>query len=91
MLSPRQIKMQIAASAKRRRLEKNLSRKTLSERSGIPASTIRHFEATGNAGLPTLLAIAMALECLDEFACLFQQKTLSSLYQLPKPRKRGRQ
>lgn len=91
LITPHQLKMQIAEQAKQRRLEKNLSRLTLYKKSGVPTSTIKHFETTGNINLEALLMLAMALDCLSDFASLFAQKAPISLYNLPKQRKRGRQ
>ncbi len=91
ILTTEQIKKQIAEHAKQRRLEKNLSRASLEEKSGIPASTIKHFETTGKVSLDALLAIAMVLDFLAEFAQLFAPKPLASLKHFPKSRERGRQ
>ncbi len=91
LLSPYQIKQQIAAHAKERRLRKNYSRKTLEAKSAVPASTIKHFETTGNISLEALLQIALVLDGLNDFAQLFAPQPPVSLYQ-PKPdRQRGRQ
>ena len=57
-----------------RRLADNLSRKTLSAQSGVPSPTIRHFETTGKISLVSLLQIAQALGCMDNFLGLFPEK-----------------
>lgn len=91
LLSPIQIKKQIADHAKQRRLEKNLSREGLEKRSGVPASTIKRFETTGNISMQALLMIAVVLDCLTEFSQLFLPHVPISLYNTPKQRERGRQ
>jgi transcriptional regulator with XRE-family HTH domain len=91
LLTPIQIQKQIAGQAKQLRLEQNLSRKSLAEKSGIPASTIKRFETTGNIGIGALLAIALVLDCLTPFMQLFIQQAPLSLYDIPKQRERGRQ
>ena len=55
--TPEEIKMMIADQARRRRLDKNFSRKTLSERSGVPEGTVKHFELTGQISLNSDLAL----------------------------------
>jgi len=90
LLTASQIKKQIASQAKQRRLEQNLSRSSLATKSGIPASTIKRFETTGNISLGALLAIAWVLDCLTQFTPLFQQTPIT-LYHPPKQRERGRQ
>lgn len=42
---------------KKRRLSKNLSRKTLAENSGVSESTIKRFELTGVVTLEALILI----------------------------------
>ncbi|MHB1949689.1 MAG: helix-turn-helix domain-containing protein [Gammaproteobacteria bacterium] len=91
LLTPQQIKLQLAERAKQRRLEQNISRKTLAAKSGVPESTIKRFETTGNISLDALIHIAMVLDCLNEFEQLFEMKPPASLYQpAPAERQRGR-
>lgn len=91
LASPNQIKKQIAARAKQKRLELNLSRKTLATKSSVPASTIKHFETYGDISLDALLRIALVLDCLGEFNELFNLKEPVSLYQPTSIRQRGRE
>src|SRR5438552_1718945 len=90
LLTPTQIKKQIAERAKLRRLEKNLSRESLAQKSGVPASTIKHFETTGNISIKALLALALVLDYLAEFTQLFLLHAPTSLRDIPIERKRGR-
>ncbi|MBS1225366.1 MAG: family transcriptional regulator [Proteobacteria bacterium] len=81
----------IAARAKARRLAENLSRRSLSARSGVPESTIKRFETTGYIALDRLLRLASILDGLDEFAALFPEKPPVSIQQVcSTPRRRGR-
>ena len=90
LLTPVQIKKQIAGQAKQRRLSKNLSRQTLSEKSGIPSSTIKRFETTGDISLESLLTIAWILDGLDDFLKLFAFQIPASFHHFPVERQRGR-
>lgn len=90
ILSPIQLKRQIARQAKERRLACNMSRKTLALKSGVPASTIKHFEMTGDMGIDAILRIALVLDSLDAFSQLFAANIPTSLDDLPVTRKRGR-
>ena len=90
-LLPEDLARQLGDRAQARRLAANLTRKTLSERSGVPASTIRKFEATGIIRLVGLLQLADALDCLDDFSKLFPAKLAMSIDEFVAPaRKRGR-
>ncbi|HEX7386118.1 MAG TPA: helix-turn-helix transcriptional regulator [Castellaniella sp.] len=82
----------IAAAARARRLAADLSRKSLSARSGVPEGTIKRFETTGAIALKSLLKLARALGCLDEFKALFPPPTEPvRLDEILKPaRQRGR-
>lgn len=93
-LLPTDVLRALAENAKARRLAENLSRKTLAERSGVPAPTIRHFETTGQIGLLALLKLAEAMDCLSEFSSLFPKKnvlTVADIEKARRTRKRGRQ
>lgn len=89
--TPEAVRKMIAARAKARRLAENLSRRSLSARSGVPESTIKRFETTGYIALDRLLRLASILDGLDEFAVLFPEKPPVLFEQIfPTPRRRGR-
>lgn len=89
--TPEAVRKRIAARAKARRLAENLSRRSLSARSGVPESTIKRFETTGYIALDRLLRLASILDGLDEFAALFPAKPPVSIQQVcSTPRQRGR-
>ena len=89
--SPRQLKKQIALQAKKKRLEKNLSRETLSIKSSVPTSTIKRFETIGDIGLDALLRIALVLDSLNEFSQLFAMNVPTTLFEPNIERQRGRE
>ncbi len=72
----------IRASARKRRLALNISQKTLAEQSGVPLSTLKRFEQSGEVSLKTLLDIASGLDALEEFGDLFPEPEAMSLDQL---------
>jgi transcriptional regulator with XRE-family HTH domain len=86
------VALMIAQAARARRLGADLSRKSLAARSGVPEGTIKRFEASGEIGVMSLLKLAQALGCLDEFKGLFAPAPQPvSLEEIMKPaRKRGR-
>lgn len=89
--TPEKIASQLGDKAKLLRLEANMSRKTLAIRSGVPESTIKHFETTGQISLISLLKIALVLNRLEDFATIFEPKPIVSLDELRKPKRaRGR-
>lgn len=89
--SPQEILLGIGNSIRTLRLSKNWSRTTLSARSGVPESSIKRLELTGNIGLASLLEITLALDRADELQKLFQQIAIPSIRELDaiKTRRRG--
>ncbi len=56
-----------------RRKQLKLSRRELSNRSGVSYSSIRRFEETGEISLTSLLKISVVLEGLNDFDKLFEK------------------
>ena len=67
---------------KERRKEMKLSQKLLAQKSGVSYASIRRFESTGEISLVSLLKIAQALSCLDDFNFLFSNKIITNLKDL---------
>jgi len=93
--TPEQVRQSLAARAKALRLAKGWKRTTLAERSGVSLASLRRFEESGRISLESLLALAFALNRLDEFDLLLEPPRASSLAELEaaevRPvRKRGR-
>ncbi len=69
--TPEEMSFFIAEKCKKLRLFKRYTRKTLSSMSGVPESTIKHFETTGSISLLSMLKIAFVLDELPNFESLF--------------------
>ncbi|WP_039055861.1 helix-turn-helix transcriptional regulator [Enterobacter sp. Bisph1] len=90
LYSPADIAQQVGSHAKKLRLAKNLSRKTLAEKSGVSESTIKRFETTGIATLEVVILLATALDDLSPVTRLFNPEHPASLDELKNSRrKRG--
>lgn len=95
MNSPEDILRELSVNLKKRRLEKNLSRKTLSELSGVPVPTIAKFESVGKISLESYVALCKALGYTAEVKALLSEPKYSTMQELDtinrnKDRKRGR-
>jgi len=89
-LLPEDLARQIGKRLEARRLSQNTSRKTLAAQSGVPVSTIRHFETSGKISLLSLLQLADAMACLDSFSNLFPVSPATRIENFVAPRrKRG--
>ncbi|WP_077046969.1 helix-turn-helix transcriptional regulator [Pseudomonas sp. KK4] len=90
LYSPAEIARNVGENAKTLRLSKNLSRKTLAEKSGVSESTIKRFETTGVVTLEALILMATALDELTCVTRLFKTEHPNSIEELKNAkRKRG--
>jgi len=91
---PLQVTMQqLAQNLKARRLEKKLSTKSLSEMSGVPASSIQRFELKHSISLESYVKLAKALGYSEEIMQLLAEPkydTMEELLELKKNRTRKR-
>ena len=96
MMSPGEMADAIKKNMREQRLILNLTQKTLSERSGVSFGVIKKFERTGKISLESLLKLALALGCLENFSHLFKAIPKEQALSLDdmlnqKHRKRGRE
>lgn len=85
----------IAARARERRLEMNLSQAALAKRSGVSLGTLKRFERTAEISLKNLLLLGTAMDSSDGFLNLFAERKYSSFEEAVESssygaRKRGR-
>ena len=80
--TPKELCLQISMSAKARRKQQKLTRKKLSELSGVGYGSIRRFEESGEISLSSLLKIAFVLDCSDEFELLFAEEKPQSIKEI---------
>jgi transcriptional regulator with XRE-family HTH domain len=92
---PLQVTMQrLAENLKARRLERKLSTKSLSEISGVPASSIQRFELKHSISLESYVKLAKALGYSEELMQLLAEPKYDTMEELleinkNKNRKRG--
>ena len=65
---PEQLMTMMAKNCKDRRLEGGYSRRTLAERTGVPAPTIERFEKTGKISFESFCAIAVEFDYFQEMS-----------------------
>lgn len=80
--SPYEINRDIAKRVQARRKEKKITQKQLSERSDVSLGSVKRFERTGEISLSSLIKIAFALGCEDDFDALFAKKGYSSIQEV---------
>ncbi len=77
--SPADINKDIANRMRARRKEKKLSQTELSTRSDVSLGSLKRFESTGEISLSSLIKVAFALGCEDDFEHLFAKKKYLSI------------
>lgn len=82
--TPIEMAEKLAEKFKNLRLFKKYTRKTLAKMSGVPESTIKHFETTGKVSLVSLLKIAFVLDAVNEFERLFDLPKIETLSDVKK-------
>ncbi len=80
--SPDEVNMDIAARMKRLRKHKKLTQAQLSARSDVSLGSLKRFERTGQISLSSLIKIAFALGCEDDFEQLFARKGYASIQEV---------
>ena len=81
------IAMKIANDFRARRIEKNLTREQVAEKSGVAVSNIIRFEQKGLISLKNLIGIAVSLEYTSEIKTIFEQPKYSTMEELSQIRK----
>ena len=81
------IAMKIANDFRARRIEKNLTREQVADKSGVAVSNIIRFEQKGLISLKNLIGIAVALEYTSEIKTIFEQPKYSTMEELSQIRR----
>ena len=79
MKTPETYMLQIAQRERVIRKKNKLSRADLSKRSNVSYGSLKRFEETGNISLASLVKIAIALDCVEEFETLFRARMPESI------------
>ncbi len=96
LITPQDVRHDLAQRFKARRLLLNLSQEGLAARSGVSWSSLKRFERTGLIALDSLLKLALVLACLEDFEKLcardesgMSTKSLDQLLAKPRLRRKG--
>ena len=79
MKTPETYLLQIAQRERMIRKKNRFSRKYLSKKSNVSYGSLKRFEETGNISLASLIKIAIALDCVEDFETLFRARMPESI------------
>lgn len=80
--TPEEITIIVAEHTKRLRKRSKISRKELSDLSGVSYGSIKRFEETGNISLLSLTKIAMALDSSNDIKSIFSEVPYKSIQEV---------
>ncbi len=80
--SPSETSNNIVKRMRARRKAMKLSQKALSVKADVSLGSIKRFEQTGEISLSSLIKIAYALGCEDDFEGLFAKKKYTSIQEV---------
>lgn len=80
--NPDEIAKEMANDFRKRRIEKNLTREQVADKSGVAVSNITRFEQKGLISLKNLIGIAIALDYTSEIKNVFSQPKYSTMEEL---------
>lgn len=76
------IMLQVSENFRKRRVEKNITRRRIAELSGVPLSTVARFEQKGLIAFESLIKLAMALGYSAEIKGLFSTPKFTTMEEL---------
>lgn len=80
--NPEEIAKEMADDFRKRRIEKNLTREQVADRSGVALSNITRFEQKGLISLKNLIGIAVAMDYTHEIRSVFSTPKYSTMEEL---------
>ena len=84
--TPEEINMALAQRLNRIRKRRNLSQRTLAEKSNVSYGSIKRFETSGQISLISLTKLCVALDCVDEIKNLFTNVEYGSIEEVLRER-----
>ncbi|MDO5563172.1 MAG: helix-turn-helix transcriptional regulator [Synergistaceae bacterium] len=80
--TPDEIAAELARKVRARRRAFHLSQSELSRKADVSLGSLKRFEQSGEISLRSLIKIAVALECEEEFSALFSKKHYASIQEV---------
>lgn len=86
--TPNEIGASVAARVRARRKDLGLTQQQISSKAGMSLASYKRFEQKGLVAFDSLIRIAIALGCEDDFDSLFAKRGYSSIEEVIRGRKR---
>lgn len=76
--NPERLSAVLAENCRKRRLDKGMSRRSLSERTGIPEPTLERFETKGKISLEAFLKLVVEFDWFDEMSAIMSKSKFTT-------------
>lgn len=76
--NPERLSAILAENCRKRRLVKGMSRRSLSERTGIPEPTLERFETKGKISLEAFLKLVVEFDWFDEMSAIMSKSKFTT-------------
>lgn len=76
--NPERLATVLAENCRKRRLDRGLSRRSLSEKTGIPEPTLERFETKGKISLEAFLKIVIEFDWFDEMSAIMNKSKFTT-------------
>lgn len=80
--NPERLAKILAENCRKRRLDKGLSRRSLSEITGIPEATLERFETKGKISLEAFLKLVVEFDWFDEMSAIMSKSKFTTSEEL---------
>ncbi len=82
MKIPKEIQTDLSARVRYQRKSRKMTQQQLANISGVSLGSVKRFESNGEISLQSLIKIAIALECEDDFDILFSKRKIHSIEEI---------
>ena len=76
--TPEHLAMALAENCRKRRLDRGMSRRSLSEATGIPEPTLERFETKGKISLESFLRLVVEFDWFDEMSAIMDKSKFTT-------------
>lgn len=80
--TPEHLAMVLAENCRKRRLDRGMSRRSLSEATGIPEPTLERFETKGKISLEAFLRLVVEFDWFDEMSTIMGKSKFTTREEL---------
>ena len=82
MKTPKEIQRELSERERRLRKKQKITVQQLADASGVSLGSVKRFESSGEISLQSVIKIAFALGCEDDFSAVFANNTPMSIEEI---------